>query len=197
MTLLERRRLLLSQNKSLLPSEYQLLEYIQNDSPVYIDTGITIDPNLTIEVKAQLVHVNTASQSVWGGRANTIQGLQLSYVKSVGLFQFMHGSAVTHATFPWDYDIHIFKGDKNYIYMDGVLKNTALDNLPPSFYTIYLFATNTAGTPGFSGGSLKMYYCKIWNENKLLCDFIPCQNSDGTYGMYDLVRKIFCPMVDI
>ena len=183
------------QNQSVLPIIYEQVEYIQNNSPTYIDTGIVAQPDLTIEAKAQLVQDGTTSQTVWGGRVDGNNGVQFSLVKSTGTYQFMYGG--NNSGGKWDYDVHTFKVEKNRCFVDGVqiLYKAGAPSLPN--YNIYLFATNTAGVAGFSGGSLKMFYCKIWHNDELICDFIPCYHkTDGTYGMYDLVRKTFFPMVN-
>ena len=82
-----------------LPSEYQQVEYIESTGTQYIDTGVLTSENNSFEVKAQLVHTNTASQTIWGGRESAtvgeMQSNQLSCVKSTGKYQFVCGNNST------------------------------------------------------------------------------------------------------
>ena len=183
-----------------LPSEYQQVEYIQNDGTQgetqYIDTGVLASENNSFEVKAQLVNADTISQTVWGGRHTSTshkqQSNQLSYIKSTGTYQFACGNDSNAEGLNWDTELHIFYANKNTLYIDGVLEKTVYASQITENNNVYLFATNTAGTAGFSGGSLKMYYCKIWIEDKLVRDYIPCYRiADNAVGFYDLVEQKF------
>ena len=198
MTLLNHRRALMF-NTNKLPLNYQEVEYIQNETPVYIDTGISIAPNLDFETKVQLVHTDNTSQSIWGGRVSTSEGYQLSCVKSNGVLQFMTSKGAASASRKLDYEIHVYKAVDKCLYIDDVLcyDKSSSSNVSLYNYPIYLFATNTAGAAGFSGGSLKMYYFKIWDKNELVRDFVPCYDkSNQVCGMYDLITKRFYPMVN-
>ena len=178
-----------------LPEEYQELEYIQNEGNQYIDTGVLANENNSFEVKAQLVHANNTSQTVWGGRhsstASRLQGNQLSCVKSTGNYQFICGNTNIEAG-AWNTDLHTFYANKNKLYIDGKLVRTITSATITEKNNVYLFATNTAGTVGFNGGSLKIYYCKIWNGDVLIRHLIPCyRKSDNEVGMYDMIENKF------
>lgn len=179
-------------NDTRLPSEYQEVEYIESTGTQYIDTGVFASENNSFEVKAQLVHTDTASQTVWGGRqSGTLGSNQLSYVKGGGLYQFACGN-VAQSSKVWDTDLHIFKSKKNILYVDGEWFYSAQSAQITTQNNVYLFATNTAGTVGFNGGDLKIYYCKIWNNDTLIRDLIPCYRiSDNKVGMYDLANGVF------
>lgn len=185
--------------KSKLPNDYQKLNYIQNDGTQgliqYIDTEVLSGSDNIFEVKAQLINIDFTSQSVWGGRSGTsgdISSNQLSFVKSSAIWQFVYG-AVSGTNEKWDYDLHTFFADKNNLYIDNVLIYALQEKQNfPTPRNIYLFATNTNGTAGFGGGSLKMYYFKIWNNETLVRDFVPCiERSSGKVGMFDLVEQKF------
>lgn len=57
---------------------------------------------------------------------------------------------------------------------------------------LYLFSQNYNGSPRFSGIA-RISTFKYYDKNDtLICDLVPCyRKSDGTIGMYDLVREIF------
>ena len=177
-----------------IPAEYQQVEYIQGTGTQWIDTGVLASENNSFEVKAQLLHTNENSQTIWGGRrssSNPIQGNQLSCVKSTGTYQFCCGDNVGLSK-DWDTNLHTFYANKNKLYIDGNLEYTVTSNVITEENSVCLFATNTGGTVWFAGGSLKMFYCKIWNNETLIRDFVPCyRKSDNVVGLYDRVNNVF------
>lgn len=59
---------------------------------------------------------------------------------------------------------------------------------------MYIFGlgTNNKSYDGNSPDYFTMYYCKMYEDNTLVRDFIPAQRkSDSIYGMYDCVNKQF------
>jgi len=178
----------------IIPLEYQQVEYIQSTGTQWIDTGVLASENNSFEVKAQLLHTNENSQTIWGGRnssSSPIQGNQLSCVKNAGQYQFCYGNSVSLVK-EWDTSIHTFYANKNKLYIDGNLECTATSNVITEENSVCLFATNTGGTVGFAGGSLKMFYCKIWNNETLIRDFVPCfRTSDNVAGLFDKVNNVF------
>lgn len=54
-------------------------------------------------------------------------------------------------------------------------------------YSIYLNACNQAGS-AYKPSYIKIYGCKIYEDNVLIRDFIPCRFS-GVIGLYDLVHN--------
>ena len=113
-------------------------------------------------------------------------------MKSSNKFQFCCGDVVGTSSTSWDTNIHTYRADKNKFYIDNKLELT-IDTHPITVESyIYLFTTNTAGEMGFNGGSLKIYTFKIWTNNTLVRDYIPCfRLSDGTVGLYDKVSDTF------
>lgn len=198
MNILEMRyRALMNKQKSketILPKEYQQVEYIKSTGTQYIDTGVLANENNSYKVKAQLTSAGASSQTVWGGRQNPTSGSnQLSYLKNEGVYQFVCGhSAVTTNQLKWDTNIHTFYANKNVLYVDEKVVATALSGTITSKNNVYLFATNTAGQIGYNGGSLNIFYCKIWNNDILVRDYIPCyRKADNVAGLYDLVNGVF------
>ena len=120
-----------------------------------------------------------------------MQGNQLSFVKSSSTYQFVSGNSSVSSQ-SWDNKLHLIYANKNKLYIDNEEIYTASTEPIISQNNVYLFATNTTGTVGFGGGSLKMYYFKIWNNDTLVRDYIPCyRTSDGVIGLYDLVENKF------
>ena len=57
-------------------------------------------------------------------------------------------------------------------------------------YNLVLFANNRAG--GIQEKTtMALYYCRIFDGDTLLRDFIPCINASGSVGLYDFVGRQF------
>ena len=178
---------------SSLPSTYQEVEYIQNSGNQYIDTGVLASSKNSFKVKAQLIHVNETSQTIWGGRKTNMPELsnQLSHVKSSGTYQFSYGDKLVNPK-KFDTNLHIFYADKNNLYIDGEYITGVAETTFQGTNSVYLFGTNTNGTIGFAGGSMKLYYCQIWSDDTLIRDYVPCyRKSDKKPGLFDKVNKLF------
>ena len=90
----------------------------------------------------------------------------------------------------------IFYNSKNYRYIEHngeKLETSTVYSTPfTTPYTLRLFGV----TPGFWTAHYnfwgKMYYCKIWDGDELVRDYIPCiRRSDLKAGLYDLVTCEF------
>lgn len=182
-----------------LPIEYQQVEYIQNKGTQgilqYIDTGVKTNTDNSFEVKAQLESAGETSQVIFGGRQDSASwnshANALSLIKSSGKIAYYYGN-YSNTVGDWDYDTHVYKTEKGKLYIDDKLKITVSGQTINDENNICLFAMNTKGVADYGGGSLKIYYFKIWNNDFLLRDFIPCyRKSDNVAGMYDLVSGVF------
>ena len=59
-----------------------------------------------------------------------------------------------------------------------------------SSVNLYLFANNNIGTPQLKMIG-KIWYCKIYDDDVLVRNFIPCKNPSNEIGMYDTVNDVF------
>jgi hypothetical protein len=53
-----------------------------------------------------------------------------------------------------------------------------------------MFGLNCEGSFSYASKS-KIYYCKIWQEGRLVRHFVPCINLAQVAGFYDLVTNTF------
>lgn len=88
--------------------------------------------------------------------------------------------------------LHTYYLDKYEFKIDGITQYSinSISTITAQNH-VYLFATNTSGNVEHAGGSLKMYYCKIWNGDSLIRHFVPCTNSNGVAGLFDLMNQTF------
>lgn len=187
-----------SQATSILPSEYQQVEYIQNTGTQYINTGY--QPNLDNGLKLEVEY---------GLDDNAGRGCLLS-----------NYAAANHVSFEIPSGSYGVRGyysngavDKN-VYDSNLPINHATFELKPSTLSYIITQNNGSQTgsvtvSGTSNGNIymfidnslrystftkqiKMYSCKMYEGSTLVRDFIPCYRiSDNVIGMYDLVGKTF------
>lgn len=181
-----------------LPSGYTQVDYIQSSGTQYIDTGVIA--NNDIEFYADFLTNSPIGRgqhgTIFGARKNYKYGYQLTTYNDTNLQgHFLFGTNNTVANIRYNAKITVgerqqisFKNHKLYL-SDG----TTTDVTSYDFNTeknIYLFACNESGAFEFS--KTRIYNLKLYNENTLIRDFVPCyRNSDNEIGMYDLVNDVF------
>ena len=55
---------------------------------------------------------------------------------------------------------------------------------------LYLFCTNTNDSP-LVFAKMNLYTCKIYDNDKIVRNYIPCVNPSGKAGLFDLVESKF------
>lgn len=183
---------------------YKEVEYIESSGTQYINTGVYVNPDYTIEVEFLLTQKKATWDTLFGTRngqqarftarwANTTNGklgVHRSRAKTTN-YEYIDDSDVTKSavTSAW----HTIKLAKREYTFDGVLRKTfSTTTSTATFpYPIYLFALCNAGSPG-DYGYFRIRKARIWDSNdELIRDYIPCVNLDGVAGMYDVVNDTF------
>jgi len=142
---------------------------------------------------AQYVSMLTgeAGQSLFGARTSSAS-------KTYGFYY--HTEAKTYRMF-YNADYSVLKADapgdritivmdKNTLYFGDSLSVTRSYEEFACSYTMYLFAVNEKDlmkTPSAS----RLYSCQIYDNGTLVRDYVPCKNSSGVAGLYDLVNGVF------
>ena len=175
------------QGWSLLPEGYTQVEYIAstNGGGQYINTGITPNNNIAIEVDGY----TNVSRSIYG----TQSAINATGV-TAGVMAFDYRTTSTR--FNSNIVIgerHVFKQDRNKLYVDGNLIHEWADVTFSSPYQMFLFGRSSSedGTLKDFGNTI-IYRARIWSNGTLVRDFIPCiDDSTGKAGMYELVEGVF------
>ena len=178
-----------------LPDGYTQVEYIQGTGTQYIDTGIntnTTTSRYETKISPSLV---SGTIGIFGTRNDVRAGQSSMNVFIIdGAFRLdwlngAHTSFVRNISSDTEYTISITRGlatINNVDYTSG--ETTSID----STYTFYVGSFNNAGSVFSNGFSGKIYYSKLYNNNILVFDGVPCyRNSDNEIGMYDLVSNTF------
>lgn len=181
-----------------LPNEYQELDYIESTGTQYIDTNYIINANTKIEDWIT-GNIDNASLNGSDGPNNS----------SISKFRFKYGFNLGNWAIGYaDKWLSIYKTSKpidtNTFYKftigKGIQKiepdifsyeyNYGLDAYPTR--TMLLFALRENTNKIMYATNLKRKECKIYENNVLIRDFIPCYRKiDNVVGLYDLMNNQF------
>lgn len=191
--------------QGILPSEYQEVEYIENERGSkfsYINTGVIPNSNTGIDLVYQAMDV-TNSQYILGTRESTINyamnGSQSRTDWDIRFNGTPIYSNVDRTTDKWQSKITMTNGTGTWEITNldvGTSKTISISNktvtttLPLGLFCYN--ATTETTTRTFVHNDLRVYSCKIYDGETLIRDFIPCyRKSDEVIGMYDLVNNVF------
>lgn len=176
-----RRRLM--QMKVNLPLGYELLDYIENKSIVYIDTGYVPTNNIKIKAKFRLANISGDNILFYGGN-------RISLNMYVGRLYYMFGSNVSQADYyrgtpiqrNKDYEVLVDKGILTFDGKEFLPNNT----IKESTDNLILYHK------GLLGAKARCYYFQMWDNEILIRDFIPVRRvSDLEIGLFDRVENKF------
>lgn len=169
-----------------LPSGYKRLEYIQSSGTQYIDTGIIGSYDTRVTAEFEILSIGSGTVFVFGSQANNNVRFCLG-ITSASVFRSDYGteyisgpSAATGTKYTAD-------KNRNVCTINGTAINSNAQTFTGTT-NIYLFARSYSS---LSYASLKMYGCKIYSNDVLVRDFIPCKNASGVVGMWDDVEQKF------
>ena len=165
--------------KSLLPSGYTQLEYIESTGTQYIDTGI-LHEDLIVEYEALTTKASSESQiflatslsTNWVGWKNG-NPICNTVINVDATQRRKYKATYTHSRITL---MDIETG------LTGITSNGSLSD------TLHLFSWEG----GLYSSYTKLYSCKMFEGTTLLANLIPAmRNSDSKVGMYDTVTRQF------
>lgn len=180
---------------SKLPIGYTQVEHIRSTGTQYIDTGFKPTGNTKVKIKVQLPTQTNVQQGIFGvrpgdtGRFGLLTGarvdaLRVNYNTGGALGGSKKAIPNFNATNVNEIEV------SNKLIVNDVLVNEVNKTSFQSSVNLYLFTNNNNGTPQFEMQGM-IWYCKIWDNDVLVRNFIPCKNSSNVVGMYDTVNGVF------
>lgn len=175
----------------ILPSAYQEVDYIQSSGTQYIDTGMKLTENSGVELK--ISDLTFGSRRIFGSRTSaTSNNFSVISTASSIVCDFYNYSVNrltvnTPITDPITISMNNQKLTLN--------TNEQVVSSYNSFTTpgnAYIF--NGAGSfpAGYTNASMRLYYCRIYDNGTLARNFIPCyRKSDNVVGLYDIANNQF------
>lgn len=182
---------------TLLPSEYQEVEYIESSGTQYINTGLRLKQSHSVEMAIQ--NLTNASAKIFGSRTSAtsnnfsiLTGLVGGTLSLVTDFQNYNNNRLSVDITNNLNDKYTIKINNSKMSINDTEKaiTTYSNFTTPS--NAYIFSASGTYPAGYVNASTKLYYCKIWNGTTLVRDYIPCyRKSDNEPGLYDLVNNVF------
>ena len=175
-----------------LPDEYTQLEYIESTGTQYIDTRFKPNNNTRFVLDANVETYNLDS-AIFGARtAYQNKAFCLWTVQTTTAYQNDYGSSANVVSRKSS-GRHLLDKNKNTLYVDGELIDTATNSAFSCDYSAYLFTINNGGSALTSYPTkAKLFSCQIYDNGVLIRDFVPARrNSDNVLGLYDIVNDVF------
>lgn len=173
-----------------LPSGYIPIEYIESTGTQHIDTGFNPDSNTRIKISGYWSGVS-ANAAFFGARtaaSGTVSTSNCLIAMSTKTLRSDFYGTNASITAPAAGKLEIDR-NKNVTTVNGETitntRKTGKSGLP-----LYLFAVNTSGTATLQI-KFGIYSCQIYDNGKLVRDFVPCKNSAGAAGLYDTANGKF------
>jgi hypothetical protein len=174
------------------------VEYIESTGTQHIDTGVPVTATTKIELEFELTSVPYGSFGIVGAFKSSSLGMAL------GLVHYVFQGAIGNS----GYVNAGFSPTTNTKYTVVINDTAVVNNRAARTITIngemYLHTTSAATsinkncyifyTNGVSINkiSMKLYNCKIYENNVLVRDFKPCKDGTGIYCLYDEIEKRYC-----
>lgn len=185
-----------------LPSGYTELMYIQSTGTQYINTEFVPNGNTRIQITFSPEDIST--QAIFcGGRAiangTDAKSFSSFYISQKIRRDYFGVSKTTTSTFPVGTKITI-DANKNKTTLsagNGEITDYTLSSTSGGVMPMLLLASSYQGVndssyyvPVNNLAKMKLYSCKIWGNDTLARDFVPC-NYLGVIGLYDKVNNKF------
>lgn len=157
------------------------IQYIQATGTQYIDTGISVNNNVDIEVSFKCNTTSPDWMRVWG----SLDGYEMMTEETNNtLWRF--NSSITSRQIDARNLFRVVKyiGSNGEVYLDGTLLSTEPRSGNHS-NMIWLFR----GYDRYS--SVYLAYCKMWRNGTLVRDYIPVKDQNNVVCLYDKISETY------
>ena len=166
--------------------KYVAVEYIESTGTQWIDTGIILTGNHSVEIDFQLTNAVQFRRGLFGGYATSRYGGLIS--PSNSKLEFGYGSSNVYHQIDADTSRHLVRQEKNKLYVDGVLVRTFSE---ASFTSSYSSPLGDFRFTNYNPALARYYSCRIYDGGLIVRDYQPVRftNSLGQAegAMYDRV----------
>lgn len=189
--------------KSILPTGYTALEYIEGTGTQYIDTSVRYTSNTqhaTYDIDFQMTGFNNIGSGLWGAHGARTGTL---WIRTNGLIAISMGATTSNQTnirITFDTNRHhavfaagLSETDNNIgLLFDNTLYNTTYASSGDMLgKNIRLFSSYRSPSY-YPPAQMKVYNFKIYLDNELKFNGIPAKrNADNEIGIYDTVTNEF------
>lgn len=175
-----------------LPDGYVQLEWVGANGPQYINTGLKMKSGYSVTAEFRMTAVDSWA-CMFGAADTKTNENAFAFWHNGTAFAYYYGTG-SSAKFSESVvatDWHTIECVGNSATVDG---NAVLcsDAVFSCAYELYLFAVNYGGEVSYPS-SMECKRFEVRDENGVLIgDYVPCKNSSGVVGLYDMVGGEFC-----
>lgn len=176
---------------SRLPDGYTELEYIESNGTQYINTGFKPSGNTRLISKFETFSFSSMT-ALFGCRdtgSATASNQFMLWNLSSGTFRTDYFGANASIYDLVQSGIHNLDKNKNVTTLDGNSVSSTIKTGSCS-YPLILMGGSSAGTVSWKA-KMRLYSCSVYDNDEQAFDFVPCKNSSGEIGLYDLVTSSF------
>lgn len=186
---------LVEHDPSILPDEYQQVEWIEANKGPVIDTNNPLTENSEIHARMQVMGAGTASYAGLFGRT-TPSILAMHSADGHISFNFARASSLLNVAMLGFNEPHDLTLNKTECLVDGVVKGTFTGGMTAitEQRNLLIFAWNDTDSPygPTRQGYARCYSLQIYDAGVLVTDLVPCyRKADGVIGMYDRAAQAF------
>lgn len=165
--------------------EIHYVDYLESTGTQYIDTGVTLTNNHSVEIDYQLTSASQNRKGIFGGLVVNGSRFGALLSPSNNYLEFGYGTTnVIYQTGLPDTQRHVMKQQKNLLYFDGTLIYTFNSATFTQNFTAPL--GNFAYT-NYTPASAKYYSSRWWDGDTLVRDYKPAIDENGVGFMFDRV----------
>ena len=174
---------------------YKELEYIESTGEQYIDTGLMWKAR-SQKIEGEVLLVNYQEN---GGmnispclkEGNLYYGLAIKNSNSITNVRFHNGELYVDFNYSSSLNVkYYYVIDKKDVYIDNVKIASIEGNTSDSLNNMYEFASNRDDTVSIFQNK-KLFYLKIYENNKIIRDYIPVLDQNNKPALYDKVEGKF------
>jgi hypothetical protein len=172
---------------------YTGLEYIESTGTQFVNTEFRHDQNTRIVMDIQVTNTSSTAFIV-GARPNSTGAGRDMFINS-GRLGVDYGTPANNRIEVPKADVDVTQRtlidfNKNVLTVNNSYRREWTVETFTSSLGMYLFACNTNGSSG-TPASMRLYSCKVYDNDVLVRDYVPCKTSDGTIGLLDNVDGKF------
>lgn len=165
------------------------VNYIESTGTQYIDTGVKPSNSTKVDIKFMY---NSLNGFVYGSRTSSSGSDAHEFIiNASGLVfpQFDGQHSEVSSSYNKIGEEYILSNSQSGAYINGNLIKSYNTATFSSKHSMFLFGLNQNGTVEYRKFIGRLYYCKIYNGDTLVRDFVPVIDGSNIACLYDKVEK--------